>query len=213
MISKNECIVIGAGGHAKVIVDILQISGYSVVACLSKELLTDDQVLGVPIHVGDEQLSRFYNQGVKLAFIAVGDNTERLRLGQITEEVGYNLVNAISPHAYVAASVALGRGIAVMAGAVINPQASISDYAIINTGARVDHDCRIGKATHIAPGSTLCGNVTVDDKVWIGAGCTIIENQSIGFNSYIGAGSVVVKSIPAQSLAYGVPAQVIRSLK
>ena len=95
-----------------------------------------------------------------------------------------------------------------MAGAILNPYATVGDHCIINTGASIDHDCKIHDFVHIAPHCTLCGEVEVGEGTWVGAGTTVIQGIHIGKNCFIGAGSVVVKDIPDDCLCYGNPARI-----
>jgi UDP-perosamine 4-acetyltransferase len=207
----QQVVVIGAGGHAKVVIDILRSDArYEVIGCTGHRqsgLLSGVQVLG-----DDEILSSLYEQEIRHAFVAIGNNAKRRELAMMLEHIGFTLINAVSRHAYIAPSVRLGRGVAVMPGAVINADAVIGSYAIINTGASVDHDSHIGEACHVAPGCHLSGNVHVGDGTLLGTGCTVIDGIDIGTDCIIGAGSVVVRPIPDQTLAYGVPARVQRML-
>lgn len=105
----------------------------------------------------------------------------------------------------------MGDGIAVMAGAVINAEARIDDFSIINTHASVDHDCWIGEGAHVCPGSTLAGNVRVGSLAFIGAGATVIPGTTIGQDATIGAGACVLRDVPDGASAWGVPARIMRS--
>lgn len=209
--SLRRVILIGAGGHAKVIADILKKDRtMDIVGCTDNNPGSD--LLGIPILGDDSILPELYDQGIRHAFVAVGDNRLRSLLAQKVTRIGFELVNAMSPHAYVADSVELGNGIAVMAGAVIHAEARIGDCTIINTQASVDHECVIGEGCHIAPGSTLSGNVTVGSGTFLGTGTKVIDGIRIGAWSMIGAGSIVVRDLPDGCLAMGVPARVVRKL-
>ncbi|GAA4841701.1 acetyltransferase [Paenibacillus vulneris] len=208
----RRVVIIGAGGHAKVVMDILKSNrALEIIGCTDKQL-AGTQVLGVPVLGDDSVLPELYGQGVRHAFIAIGDNKLRRLLARKATELGYELINAVSPHAYVAEAASLGAGVAVMAGAVIHPDVRIGDNSIINTQASVDHDCVIGEACHVAPGATLSGTVTVGDGTFLGTGTKVIDGVRIGSWSVLGAGSVVVKDIPDSCLAFGVPARIIRQL-
>lgn len=204
---NSEIIVVGAGGHAKVCIELLLAMGESVAYCVGA---TDspDNCLGIPVMRGDENLSFLRNEGYSRVFVAVGSNRLRQRLGALCVEQGYQLVNAISPHALISPSATLGRGVAVMAGVVINAESVIEDLAIINTGATVDHDCRIGQAAHIAPQCALAGNVNVGDQSFLGVGCKVIPEIKIGDRVTVGAGAVVICHIESDATAVGVPARV-----
>jgi len=201
-------VVLGGGGHAKVVIEILQDAGqYDVIGCTDGNA-TSGSVLNVPVLGGDSELARIYASGVRNAFVAVGDNRLRRRLTKTARDIGFHLVNALSPHATVSRSVEFCSGIAIMAGAVINSCSRLGDGCIINTGATVDHDCAIGNWTHIAPGTNLAGRVIVGEGVFLGIGSRVIPGISIGEWSIVGAGAVVVRDLPAGITAVGVPATI-----
>ena len=201
-------VVVGAGGHAKVCIELLRAMGKSVAYCVGASD-SPDNCLGVPILRGDENLGFLRSEGYSGAFVAVGSNRLRERLGARCIALGYQLVNAISPRAIISPSATLGRGVAVMAGAIINAESVIEDLAIINTGATVDHDCRIGQAVHIAPQCALAGNVTVGNQSFLGVGCKVIPEIRIGERVTVGAGAVVICPIESDVTAVGVPARVL----
>lgn len=209
MEKENGIIVIGSSGHARVVIELLQAMGDQVDLCVGNP----DSVstcMGLTVLKGDQHLRRLRDEGYSRAFVAVGSNTIRRRLADLAITLGFRLVNAISPQAIISASAKLGEGVAVMAGAVINAEAVIEDLAIINTGATVDHNCRIGRAVHIAPQCGLAGNVTVGAGSLLGIGCKVIPEIRIGSEVTIGAGGVVVSEIPDGALAMGVPARVVK---
>jgi UDP-perosamine 4-acetyltransferase len=205
---NDGIVVIGDSGHAKVCIELLQAMGNRVACCVG---VTDgpDTCVGVPVFKGDAHLAKLRTQGYSKVFVAVGANCVRQRLADTARELGYSLVNAISPQAVVSPSARLGNGIAVMAGAVVNAETVIEDLAIINTGACIDHDCRIGKAVHIAPQCGLAGNVSVGAGSFLGIGCKVIPEISIGENVSVGAGGVVVCDIASETRVVGVPAKPI----
>jgi len=199
-------IVLGASGHAKVCIEILR-------AVSPVDFCIGDQdgvnvCHGVPVLVGDHHLVRLRDEGYSQIFVAVGSNKIRRKLSEMALEWGYTLVNAVSPRAIVSPSVKMGQGIAIMAGAVVNADVVISDFAIINTGACVDHDCYIGIAAHVAPTSGLAGGVVVCDGAFLGVGAKVIPGVKIGAHAVVGAGAVVVKNVPPGTMAIGVPARI-----
>ncbi len=206
---KNQIIVLGASGHAKVCIELLRAMGEEVSYCVGRED-SPDHCVEVPVLKGDENLVLLRNEGYYRAFIAIGSNRLRLRLASVVIGQGYQLVNAISPQACVSPTVRLGWGVAIMAGAVINAETSIGDLAIINTGAVIDHDCQIGKAVHISPQCALSGNVIIGDLSFLGIGCKVIPEIQIGEQVIIGAGGVVISNINSGATAVGVPAKVIK---
>jgi UDP-perosamine 4-acetyltransferase len=207
---KTEIIVVGAGGHAKVCIESLRAMGESIAFCVGASD-SPPECAGVPVLRGDENLSRLRAEGYSRLFVAIGSNQLRERLAILCLEQGYNLVNAISPHAVISKSVVLGRGVAVMAGVVINADTVIEDLAIINTAATVDHDCRVGQAAHVAPQSALAGNVSIGNLSFLGIGCKVIPDIRIAERATVGAGGVVICNIEADAIVVGVPAKPVNS--
>ena len=206
---EKGIVVVGAGGHAKVCIESLRAMGKQVDYCIG-EASDCELCVGVPILAGDENLKRLRDEGYEMAFIAIGSNRLRRRLGGLAMDMGYQLTNAIHPSAVVSPSVRLGAGVAVMAGAVINAEASIGALSIVNTGATVDHDCMIGEAVHIAPQCGLAGNVKVGDLSFLGVGTRVIPGIHIGTNVTVGAGAVVISDIDDGRTVAGVPARLLK---
>ena len=204
---KQQLVIIGAGGHAKVIIELFeQMDEFQIVGCTSHVAISSD-VLGYPVLGSDEILPELFRDGVKLAFCAVGHNGRRQELCQRCLKIGFALPNAISFYAAVSPRASLGDGIAIMAQAAVNVDARIDRGAIINTGAGVDHDCRVGSFVHVGPGARVCGSVEVGEGTFLGAGSTVIDKISIGRWATVGAGSVVVKPVPDRTTVVGVPAR------
>jgi UDP-perosamine 4-acetyltransferase len=200
-------VIIGGGGHAKVVIESLRASGQAVAAIVDADP-TPREVLGVPVIGDDLKLSELRGQGLSALFVAIGDNRLRETLGRRARGLGFSLVNAIHPSAIVSPTARLGEGVAVMAGVAINADSQVGDLAIINTGAIVDHDCRLGAACHLGPASALAGGVTLGQRAFLGVGARVIPGVTIGDDAIVGAGGVVVRDLPAAVLAVGVPAQI-----
>lgn len=207
---RTEIVVAGAGGHAKVCIELLCAMGESIAYCVGGAD-SSDHCLGIPVLRGDSNLASLRAAGYSKLFVAIGSNSLRAQLGTLGVEQGYQLVNAISPHAIISPSAKLGGGVAVMAGAVINAESIIEDLAIINTGATVDHDCQIGYAVHIAPQCALAGNVTVGNQSFLGIGSKVIPEVRIGERVVVGAGGVVICDIKSDTTVIGVPAKLIHT--
>jgi len=205
---------LGAGGHAKVIIDILRLmGGYELVGLLDpKEELRGADVVGVPVIGADDLLPELYDQGVHHVFIglgSVGDTKPRKAIYEKALGLGFQIVEAIHPHAIIALSAELGQGATVMAGAVINAAARLGDNVIVNTGAIIEHDCIIGNHVHVATGARLAGAVYVGEGSHVGLGASILQGVHIGRNVIVGAGAVVIDDIPDNVVVVGVPAHIL----
>ena len=211
MSTKEPVLIIGAGGHAKVLIDILrQENKLEIAGLIGQSDEVGQTVLDVPV-IGDESsLPALLASGVSALITAIGDNHKRLALATQAKALGFTLVNAISPRACVSSYARLAQGIAIMPGAIINAAACIEENVIVNSNASIDHDCRIRAYSHVAPGCALAGGVTVGKGVFIGTGASVIPGISIGDWSIVGAGSVVIRDLPDHAVAYGVPATVWR---
>jgi len=204
----QQVVVVGGGGHAKVIIELLEESGnFDIVACTASRSDTP-AVLDVPIVGDDSQLPGMFAAGVRNAFVAIGNNRLRRSLTHHVVSLGFNLINAVSRRAVISRRAEVGNGVAIMAGAVINSCTRIGTGGIVNTGATVDHDCNIGDWVHIAPGANLAGCVSIGEGAFLGIGSRIIPGISIGEWSTVGAGAVVIRSLPSAVTAVGVPARI-----
>lgn len=202
---ENHVLVLGAGGHAKVVSEILVDSGMQIAGFVTLDG-SDQLFCGQVVH-SEDQLADIFENGIRHIFPAIGDNQLRSNLANKAKAMGFTIVNALDPHSRISRSAKLGIGIAVMPGVCINADTTISDFAIINTNASIDHDCSIGTAAHIAPGATLSGNVTVGSFSLIGTGSSVRDNMTIGSNTIVGVGSAVVCDIPNNVSAVGAPAR------
>lgn len=205
----KDLLLIGAGGHAKVVADIiLKNEEYKIIGLIAQK--QEDGFWGIPVIGNDDCLQELYEKGVSHAFVAIGDGRVREKLTKILKEIGYEIINVISNQAVVSSTVKLGKGIVIMPGAVVNADTVIEDGCIINTNSSVDHDNCIGRFTHIAPGSAIAGFNKIGRNCFLGTGCRIIDKIQIGDNSVVGAGCVVIKDIAGNCTVVGVPAQIIK---
>jgi len=201
----RDLIVVGAGGHAKVVVATARAAGFRVMAIADDaQPRWGESLLGVPIAGPTEPVLQ---DGRALVVLAIGDNAVRRRLAATAR---CTFVSIVHPSAIVDPTVRLGAGSVVFAGAVIQPDAAIGGHAIVNTAASIDHDCVLGEAVHVAPGTRLAGNVTLGDEVFLGIGAVVIPGITIGARTTVGAGAAVVRDLPAGVIAAGVPARVLR---
>lgn len=202
-------IILGAGGHAKVLLDILLSKYVKVIGFLEKDISVAKQkcVYDIPI-LGDEENIRHYNrETIELVngIGSVGVGTLRRTVYEKFKRHGYHFRQVIHPSAIVSDRVFLGEGVQVMAGAVINIGCRIEEDAIVNTRVSVDHDCYIGRHVHIAPGSVLSGEVTVGEESLVGVGSSVRQGLVIGRRVLIGAGSNVICNVPDDRVGFGNP--------
>lgn len=210
--NKILCVILGAGGHARVVVDCLKMSGqaYPYAALDRNPSLWEKEILGVPIRGGEDLLDKLKKEGVTHFIPAVGgthDNSPRRRIFKLGIEAGLIPLTLCHPSAIVSSYSKIGRGSVVFAGVILNPGVVIGENCIINTGAIIDHDCVIGDHVHIAPGSTLSGMVEIKVGAHVGTGASIRQGICVGEESVIGAGSVVIENVPDKTVVKGVPAR------
>lgn len=202
-------IVIGGGGHAKVLIDILLIRGNEVLGYSDVDTnQKGTKLLGVPM-IGDDNIVLEHKpESVELvnALGSVRLPAKRKNLFDKFKDRGFTFASVIHPSAVIASDVEIREGAQIMAGAIIQPGSRIGLNTIVNTKTSVDHDCIIGDHVHLAPGTTISGGVTVGAGVHIGVGATVIQGVRIGDNSLIGAGSLVLKDVPKGAKVMGVPA-------
>lgn len=203
-------IVLGAGGHAKVLIDMLRLSGVEILGITDVEAGKHGSIFaGLGVMGGDDMVLAHKPDHVRLVN-GVGSTSlpqARRTLFERFKQHDYVFQSIVHPAAVVAGDVELGEGVNVMAGAVIQPGSRIGANAIVNTAASVDHDCVIGAHVHLAPGVTLSGGVRIGAATHVGTGACVIQGVAIGENCVIGAGAVVLTDIPAGTRAVGVPAR------
>ncbi|MCX7649771.1 MAG: acetyltransferase [Flavobacteriales bacterium] len=209
----KEILIIGASSHAKVVLDIFKLSGKKIIGFIDDNKPKGDYFEGYKILGKINDISIIIEEfpAIEL-FVAIGDNYSRK---QIFEKIKVALPKisfavAIHPRAIISEDVKIEEGAVLMAGAIVNPGSSIARGVIINTGATVDHDCFLDAFSSLAPGVSLGGNVQVGKCSAISIGAIIKHGITVAEHSVVGAGSVVLKDIPAFSVAYGVPARVVR---
>jgi len=198
----RRLVVLGAGGHAKVVLATAIAAGFEVVGVLDDDPAKWEQtVLGVPV---TGPIRKVTSEEVSVV-LGVGDNQSRERLAGL----GLRWTSVIHPSALVHPSVEIGSGTVVFAGAVIQPDVVIGEHSIINTGATVDHDCVLGAFVHVAPGVHLSGGVKLGNGVFLGIGSAAIPGVTVGDWTVVGAGGIVVEDLPPGVTAVGVPAKTL----
>ena len=203
----ERLVIIGASGQGKVIADIaLKTKKYKEIYFLDDDV-DRKECIGFPV-VGDMSCMQTYIENAEF-FVAIGDAGIRKRITDELMKLRAHIATLIHPMACIGTCVEIGKGTAVMAGAVINSGTTIGEGNIINTCSSVDHDCVVGDYVHVAVGAHLCGTVTVGNNTWIGAGAVIKHGISVVDDCMIGLGAMVVKNIDEPGTYIGVPARKI----
>jgi UDP-perosamine 4-acetyltransferase len=209
-VNKQQIVVVGAGGHAKVVLEAVQATQRFTVVGATDPAPEAATLLGVPIVGSDDVLPRLLASGIGCAVLALGENELRERLGARLQAMGFMLPAIVHPQAFIAPSARVADGAVVMARAVVGTDTTVGPFAIINTGAILDHDNVIGVAAHVAPGCSLAGWVKVGPRSLIGVGSAVRPKISIGADVIVGAGSAGVTDLAAGACVGGVPARPLR---
>lgn len=208
--SELPLILVGSGGHARVLLSTLRLLGRRVLGFVDPDKTRGEQ-LGIPYLGGDDAISRV--SGEVLLVLGVGSVASignRFRVYESLRKGGYRFASVIHPSAVIAPEVDLAEGVQIMAGVVLQTGCAVEENCIVNTGARIDHDCIIQAHAQIAPGVVLSGNVHVGTRAHVGVGATVIQGVHIGSDSIVGAGAVVLSDVPESCTVVGVPARPIR---
>jgi sugar O-acyltransferase (sialic acid O-acetyltransferase NeuD family) len=207
---KEKIFIFGASGHAKVVIDIIEKQGlYEIVFLVDDDLLLKgSDFFGYPV-IGARNDLMALADAPQAAIVAIGSNPARYKVAAWLVANGFKRVSAVHPSVQLSRGVQIGDGTVVMAGACINADTIIGDDVIINTQASVDHDCVISHGVHLAPGSTLCGAVSVGEQSFVCAGATIIPNLTIGRSVVVGAGATVINDVPDGLTVVGSPAKAV----
>jgi len=202
---SDHFVVYGAGGHGKVVAEVLIASGRKLDGFIDDNPVLDNTlVLGLPVFIAGDWLSSHRDANVALG---IGNNSARQSTASRVRQHGCKLVTGIHPAATVAGSAKIAEGVLVMPAAVLNPDCSIEEGAIINTGAIVEHDVHIGRYAHLSPNCATGGGAQIGDYSHIGMGANILPLKRIGKNCVIGAGAVVIDDVADGQVACGVPAR------
>lgn len=209
--NTRTIIGVGAGGHAKSVIEAIRSTGYwSIIGLIdTNSYLRGTEVMGCLVLGDDKELPGLRANGVDHAFIGVGgvaDNIPRVRVFRQLLQLGFKLPPVCHRTAIVAPSAMIESGSVILAGAIIGADTCVAENVIVNTGAIVEHDCRIGAHSHISTGARLAGTVRVGEGSHIGIGATVRQGVTIGEYAVIGAGSVVLQDVAAGATVIGVPA-------
>jgi sugar O-acyltransferase (sialic acid O-acetyltransferase NeuD family) len=213
VVNRKKLLVIGAGGHARVVLDLLSTLAIQPVGALDDDSSRIGQeIFGVAVLGTDSDIAKFPATEFELVNAIGSENLPNIRQ-KIFEKfklLGYSFQTLIHPSAVISKRVEIGEGCQIMAGATIQVGAKIGRNVLVNTKASIDHDCEIGDHCHIAPGATLSGTVKVGATTHIGTGVAVIQRIRIGSQVVVGAGSAVVRDLPDGGLFVGTPAQLKR---
>jgi UDP-perosamine 4-acetyltransferase len=205
---------VGAGGHAKVVLECIQAQkDVEVVGLLDADPhMKGKKVLGVLVLGGDDLLSKLFSEGVHHAFIGVGgvgDNAPRRKVFELLKKHGFTLLSPVHPSSVVSPSASLGEAACLCAGSIVAVGARIGSNVIVNSGAVVEHDCEVHDHAHVASGAVLAGGVVVGEGAHIGAGATVKQGIRVGRGALVAMGAAVIEDVPDGSAVGGVPARPI----
>lgn len=213
----KKIVIIGAGGHSKVLIDIIEKEAkYELVGLIDDYFKAGTIVLGYEIIGNMKTFNEVINeQKIYGGVVAFGDNFKRsVVAGKInSSNPSFCFVNCIHPKSTIGKDVNIGAGNVFMAGTIINSGSTIENHCILNTNSSLDHDCKMTNYSSIAPNVTIGGNTDIGEYSAIGIGTNIFHNISIGKNCIIGGGSLVTKDTMDNSVYFGSPCQFIRSHK
>jgi UDP-perosamine 4-acetyltransferase len=214
--ADRVCVILGGGGHARALLDLLRSSSVAVPFAILEADPTrwGQEVHGVPVPGGDDLLAALAAEGRVNCFAVglggVGNNTPRQRLFELGLAAGLAPLTLIHPRAICSAWSEIGAGAQLMPGCIVNADARIGRNVIVNCGAVVEHDGEIGDHAHIATGATLAGHVLVGTGSHVGVGASVRQGVRIGRNVIVGAGAAVVHDVPDDVVVVGVPARILR---
>lgn len=212
---SKDVIIWGASRHARVVADILRLTGYTIVGFMDdmNPQRRGESFFGSTILGGREEIDGLLARGVRRAIVGFGDNAKRLETGRWLESCGFELITAIHPTAMLAEGVPIGPGSVICKMGMVGVCASIGHSTIINTLGDADHDSIMEDGAHISGGVFLAGGASVGRCAFLGVGAILIEDRHVGANSIVGAGAVVTKDVPENVVVAGVPARVIRKIE
>ena len=197
---KKKIILIGSGGHARVVIDAIEQSNYDLKGIIDVNYNKKKEfILGYKVIGNFEKLKKF-NSKKYFIFVSIGDNQIRKRYFNKVKKQGFKIPNIIHPTSTISKYAFLGKGVFINTKVIINASARIKDNAIINTASIIEHETVVGKNCHICPGVKLAGRVLIGDDTMIGLGTNIIPNIEVGKNVKVGAGLTIKKNIKKNTI-------------
>lgn len=214
---NRPCIIWGATGQAKVVYDILLHEGIEVIHIFDSNANVRPPLPNIPISYGANGLISFIGTLRErqlsscdidcIAAIGGANGEAREAMTNLMESHGFKPRSLIHKSAIISPLAAIGRNVQILAGSIVGAFVSIGDYTIINSGASIDHDCKIGKNCHLAPQAALAGEITIEDNVFVGTNATILPRLHICAGATIGAGAVVTRNVTGEAVVAGNPAR------
>ena len=201
--------MIGAGGHARVVLELLESIGRHCVGLVAPTETIS--VLGYPVLGSDHSLPSLRQQGIQFGVVAIGDNQLRRKCANLLRVHGFRSTPLIHPTSFVSSNARVGLGTVVMPNANICSGAILGDHVIVNTAAIVDHDTVVGDFAHVAPGVSVAGGCSIGEGALLGVGSSVVPERRIGTWATVAAGAVVTCDVDSDQMVGGVPARSLRS--
>jgi sugar O-acyltransferase (sialic acid O-acetyltransferase NeuD family) len=195
-------LIIGAGGHGRVVADTAEALGYRQIAFLDQTW--PDRQRNLVWRIVEREIPDSRDAHI---FVAIGNNAERMRIIENVQSKQLTLVTLVHPLAYVSRYATLGPGCYVAPQACVNVGSVVGRGVIVNTAAAIDHDCKVADGVHVSPGAHVAGGVFVGRQTWIGIGAVVREGIVIGADVMVGAGACVVTDVQDNVRVLGVPAR------
>ena len=207
MTGPGGVLLLGAGGHARAVLEVLRDSGWPDPVAVLDDNPVRAPLLGLPVRGPLSLAARLRAEGVTAAHVALGDNARRLALAEELLRLGFELPVLRHPSAVIAGSAVLGAGSLAMPRAVVGAACRVGRLVILNTGSILEHDGVVADAAHLAPGCVLGGGVAVGARALVGLGAAVAPGQCIGADAVVGAGAAVLAAVPEGARVGGVPAR------
>jgi len=204
-------VVLGGGGHARVVADACRAAGHQVRGFIDPHLTPGDRTGGILVLGNDELLESSEFVATHDFIVGIGDYQVRRRLAGLVTKKGGLLITIAHPSSVIAPDIRIGVGTVLFAGSVVNTGSLLGEFVIVNTGATVDHDCVLAEGVHICPGAHLAGAVICGIAAFVGTGAVVIPNRRIGASAVVGAGAVVIDDVPEGATVIGCPARIVGS--
>ncbi|MBP2832006.1 acetyltransferase [Aquimarina sp. U1-2] len=212
----SKVIIIGASGHAKVIIEAIEFKKqYEIFGLVDSYKEKGEKLMNHEILGSEYEIPNLMEQGITKGVIAIGDNWTRLQMYNKIKTLApdFEFVTVVHHSAIVSSRAKIGKGTVILTGVKINTDARVGNFCILNTNSSLDHDCDMHDFSSIAPGVTVGGNVKIDFCTAICLGANIIQGVHVGEHTIVGAGSLITKNVDSFKLVYGVPGKEIKTIE